>query len=103
MQKNEHTTCGLKELFSIKVLLAATIIPVYLGSIIYQWYITLLKAPTFGAKKVIICIFIHFICALFIIHRIKHDISFLFLVTVVFAYSSLIAFFIQVLMGVLAI
>jgi len=99
MQKNEHTTCGLKELFSIKVLLAATIMPVYLGSILYQWYITLLKAPTFGDKGIVIFIFLHFPCALFFFYRLKRDINSIFLVTVVVAYSSLIAFFIQVLMG----
>ncbi|NLV44955.1 MAG: hypothetical protein GXY07_10700 [Candidatus Hydrogenedentes bacterium] len=100
MQKNERTTCGLKEQFSIKVLLAATIMPVYLGSILYQWYLTLLKAPTFEAKGIIIFIFLHFPCALFFLHRIRRDINSLFLVSVVVAYSSLIAVFIQVLMGV---
>lgn len=43
MQKNESTTCRFKEVCSIKMLLAVIIMPVYLGSVLYQWYITLLK------------------------------------------------------------
>ena len=101
MQNNISNTCHHKVLGNIKALLLIIVLPVYVGSVVLLWYVTLHKAPTLEAKGVIICIFMHFICAIFLIHRIKRELSFLFLIISILAYSALIIYFIQVLMGVI--